>query len=75
MTASPENPIIRYVEIDGAETFDEFVAHDATVHFEVMGNGHYWMQVDVGDRSWHINCGVSSHFRRGTGYAICEELT
>lgn len=66
-------PIIRYAELDdGTTEFDEFVAHNATVHFEVMGEAQFWIGVTLTDgRSWAINCGAKS--ARAKGFAICEE--
>ena len=66
-----ENPIIRYAEMPDGPEFDEFIAHDARVHFEVMGDAQFWLMVTVGERSWHINCGAKS--ARAKGYASCEE--
>lgn len=67
-------PTIRYAEMDNGKTeFDEFVADNAKVHFEVMGEGHYWMSIEVDGRTWHINCGTTS--TRAKGYANCEEVT
>jgi hypothetical protein len=66
-------PTIRYAKIGGKSEFDEFIAHNATVHFEVMGETSFWMQIDVGGRSWHINCGAVSS--RARGYARCDEVT
>ena len=51
---------------------DEFVAHNATVHFEAMGQAQFWIGVTLPDgRSWAINCGAVN--RNAKGYAICEE--
>lgn len=67
------DPIIRYDDPDDAPRgLDEFIAHNATVHFEAMGDAQYWIGVTLPDgRSWAINCGAKS--TRAMGYAICEE--
>jgi hypothetical protein len=70
---SDSEPIIRYAELDdGTEEFDEFIAHNATVHFEAMDDAQWWIGVTLPDgRSWSINCGARNS--RAKGYAICEE--
>jgi hypothetical protein len=70
---SDSEPIIRYAELDdGTEEFDEFIAHNATVHFEAMDDSDFWIGVTLPDgRSWSINCGARNS--RAKGYAICEE--
>ena len=65
-------PIIRYATLrDGREHFDEFIADNASIHFEVMGDNHWWMCVTVDGRDYHINCGNDR--ARSRGYATCEE--
>lgn len=73
IAAARPNPIIRYAQMPDGPEFDEFVAHNATVHFEAKGDCSWWMQVDVGGRSWHINVGSLSG--RAKGYARCDEVT
>lgn len=42
----------------GAE-LDEFIARNATVHFECMGTGAWWMLITTPDgRKFHVNLGV-----------------
>lgn len=67
------DPIIRYATLDNGETeFDEFVAHNATVHVEAMGETSWWIGVTLPDgRSWAINLGAVNP--RAKFYAICEE--
>jgi len=66
-------PIIRYDDDDVApHGLDEFIAHNATVHFEAMGEAQYWIGITVDGRMWHINCGAKN--TRAKGYAVCEEV-
>lgn len=38
---------------------DEFIATNATVHFECMGTGAWWMLIETPDgRQFHVNLGV-----------------
>ncbi len=66
------NPTIRHVTLDDGRTvFDEFVAYDADIHFEAMGEAQFWMSVRIPDgRMWFINCGAVNN--RAKGYANCE---
>jgi len=65
------NPVIRYADMPDGPEFDEFIAHNARIHFERMGEAQFWLQVTVDGRDWHINCGAVSP--RAKGYATCEE--
>jgi hypothetical protein len=70
--AERPDPIIRYADMGDREEFDEFIAYNATVHFEAMGDAEFWIGVTLPDgRSWAINCGAKNS--RAKGYAICEE--
>ena len=70
--AQVADPIIRYAEIDGEEVLDEFIATNATVHFEAKGPAAWWIGIDLPDgRHYAINCGANNP--RAKGYAICEE--
>jgi len=66
-----ENPIIRYADTPDGPEFDEFIAHNADIHIEAMGEAQWWTGIKIGDRMWHINIGAKSP--RAKGYAICEE--
>lgn len=66
------NPTIRYAKIAGEEVFDEFIAHNATIHLEAMGNASWWIGVEIDGRMWHINIGA--HNDRVKSYAVCEEI-
>jgi len=66
-----DNPIIRYADMNGVPVFDEFIAHNARIHIEAMGDAQWWIGVEVDGRMWHINIGAKSP--RAKGYAICEE--
>lgn len=68
-----ENPIIRYAQMHDGETFDEFIATDATVHIEAMGPASWWIGVTVDDRMWHINLGAENV--RAKSFAVCEEMS
>lgn len=51
---------------------DEFVAQGVDVHFEAMGNSHFWMLVSHPDgRRWHLNFGAVNP--RDKGFSIIEE--
>lgn len=66
------DPTIRYADLGGRTEFDEFIADNATVHFEAMGDSQFWIGITLTDgRSWAINCGAVN--TRAKGYAICEE--
>ena len=67
------DPIIRYDnDTQAPRGLDEFVAHNATIHFEAMGEAQFWIGVTLEDgRTWAINCGAVNH--NAKGYAICEE--
>ncbi len=68
------DPIIRYDE--GTETatssgrLDEFIADNAHIHFEAMGESEFWIGIVVGERRWDINCGATNP--KAHGYATCE---
>jgi len=66
-----ENPIIRYADTPTGPEFDEFIAHNARIHLEAMGDAQWWIGIEVGGRMWHINIGAKSP--QAKGYAICEE--
>lgn len=70
--SSTSGPLAGTCPDHGTEEFDEFVAHNATVHFEAMGQASWWIGVDLPDgRHFAINCGAVNP--RAKGYAICEE--
>lgn len=52
-------------------SLDEFIAENASVHFEQMDDCAWWMRVDLpnGD-SWHVNVGAVNP--RAKGYALAE---
>ncbi|WP_238840730.1 hypothetical protein [Prescottella equi] len=61
------------IEFDSDGCLDEFVAHDADVHFEAMGPGQWWIGVTLPDgREWHINCGAANP--RAATYVNCEQV-
>lgn len=61
-------PTIRYA---GGQ-LDEFIADNAVVHFEAMGEARFWIGITLADgRAFHINCGANSG--RAKGYARCDE--
>lgn len=66
-------PIVRYADYGSdALEFDEFIAHNATVHVEAMGPTSWWIGVTLADgRMWHINLGA--HNKQAKFFAICEE--
>jgi len=66
-----DNPVIRYAEMPDGPEFDEFIAHNARIHFERMGEAQFWLMVTVDGRDWHINCGAVN--MQAKGYATCEE--
>lgn len=67
------NPVIRYADMPNGPEFDEFIAENCRVHFEVMGQASWWMQVDLPDgRSWHINVGAMN--QRVKSYARCDQV-
>lgn len=66
------NPRISVLDADQCDCssahphLDEFVAHNATVHFEAMSEAQFWMSVTLPDgRIWGINCGAVSDAARG----------
>jgi hypothetical protein len=49
----------RYYTDDGADVLDDFVATNASIHFECMDNGSWWMGIQTPDgRSFAVNVGV-----------------
>lgn len=67
------DPIIRYAKLigDDDETFDEFIANNATIHIEAMGRCSWWIGVTLADgRSWMLNLGAVND--RAKPFAICE---
>jgi hypothetical protein len=68
------DPIIRYADLGNGPEFDEFIAHNATVHVEAMGRTSWWIGVDLPDgRTWHINLGAMNE--RAKFYARCDDVT
>lgn len=51
----------------------EFIAHNASIHFEAMGESQFWIGIEIDGRIWHINCGAINP--NAKGYARCEEDT
>lgn len=54
-------------------SLDEFVAHNVSVHFEVMGDAQFWIGITdpVSGKSWDINCGALN--TRAKGYCRIDE--
>jgi hypothetical protein len=66
-----KDPIIRYDDPSIGGQLDEFIAYNATVHFEAMGDSQFWIGITLADgRSWMLNCGAVNP--RAKGYANCE---
>ena len=67
-------PTIRYSTLDdGTTELDEIIANGCDFHMEAMDDGQWWIEISLGDRSWHINVGVEN--ARPIPYFFIEEVS
>lgn len=43
---------------DGRPALDEIVATGADIHLEQMNHDHWWMGINSGGKSFHLNFGI-----------------
>jgi len=56
LVADAKAPEIRYATLTSGETeLDEVVATNATVHLEAMDDNHWWLLVESGGETVHVN--------------------
>ena len=49
-------PEVRHVTLENGDAeLDEVVARNATVHLEAMADNHWWLLVESGGQSVHVN--------------------
>jgi hypothetical protein len=56
LVADAKAPEVRYATLTTGETeLDEVVARNASVHLEAMDDNHWWLLVESGGKSVHVN--------------------
>jgi hypothetical protein len=43
---------------DGRPALDEIVANGASIHLEQMSHDQWWMGIEAGGKSFHLNFGI-----------------